>query len=256
MCQQPWLPRGVISPTLSHAVSELSSAKPSEALHWSHPTLEEIPMKYSRTLSLALAACLVSAAVGLQAQTATTAPAAPLTAAQVKAQQDLAAAQAAADKANKEAADAQAKAKAAQDAANAKAAQQATALQVAQTEKARLAQVAALCDTCGIVTGVRSEKRKGKGGALGIIGGAVGGGLLGSQVGSGDGKTVATVGGAVGGAVIGNEIQKRLNRKTIHITTIQLKDGSTRSYESEAAPTWAVGNSVKLDSAANTVVKL
>ena len=116
--------------------------------------------------------------------------------------------------------------------------------------------MAALCDTCGIVTDVRSEKRKGKGGALGIIGGAVGGGLLGSQVGKGDGKTLGTVGGAVGGAIIGNEIQKRMSRKTVHITSIQLKDGTTRSYESEAAPTWAVGNSVKLDSAANTVTKL
>jgi outer membrane lipoprotein SlyB len=217
-------------------------------------------MKHTRLRSYLLAALLASTTIGLQAQTATTAP---LTPAQVKAQQDLAAAQAAADKANKEAAEAQAKAKAAQDAAkatqdaaNAKAAQQATAAQAAQTEKARLAQVAALCDTCGIVTGVRSEKRKGKGGAVGIIGGAVVGGVLGNQVGKGDGNKIATVGGAVGGAVLGNEIQKRMNRKTIHITSIQLKDGSTRSYESEAAPTWAVGNSVKLDSAANTVVKL
>jgi outer membrane lipoprotein SlyB len=199
--------------------------------------------------SLLLATLLASAAIGLQAQTVNPPP---LTPAQIKAQQDLAAAQAAADKANKEALDAQAKAKAAQDAANA----QATAAQTAQAERARLAQVAALCDTCGIVTGVRSEKRKGKGGALGIIGGAVGGGLLGSQIGKGDGSKVATVGGAVGGAVLGNEIQKHMSRKTIHITSIQMKDGSTRSYESEAAPTWAVGNSVKLDSAANTVTKL
>jgi outer membrane lipoprotein SlyB len=204
-------------------------------------------------LSLLLASLLASAAIGLHAQTANTAP---LTPAQIKAQQDLAAAQAAADKANKEAADAQAKAKTAQEAASAKAAQDAAAAKAVQDQKAKAAQLAALCDTCGIVTGVSSEKRKGKGGALGIIGGAVGGGLLGSQVGKGDGKTLGTVGGAVGGAVIGNEIQKRLNRKTIHISTIQLKDGSTRTYESEAAPTWAVGNSVKLDSAANTVTKI
>lgn len=210
-------------------------------------------MKYSRTLSWLLAGLLASATFALQAQTLITAP---LTPAQVKAQQDLAAAQAAADKANKDAADAQVKAKAAQEAINAKIALDTATAQAIQTEKARLVQVAALCDTCGIVKEVRSEKRKGKGGALGIIGGAVGGGLLASQIGKGDGKTVATVGGVVGGAVLGNEIQKRLNRKTIHITSIQLKDGSMRSYESEAAPTWAVGNSVKLDSAANTVTKL
>jgi outer membrane lipoprotein SlyB len=205
------------------------------------------------TLSLLLASLLISAAIGIQAQTA--APA-PLTPAQVKAQQDLAAAQAAADKANKEAAEAQAKAKAAQDAAAAAQATKDAAVAKAASDKARQAQIAALCDTCGIVTGVRSEKRKGKGGALGIIGGAVVGGVVGNQVGDGSGQKVATVGGAVGGALLGNEIQKRLNRKTIHITSIQLKDGTTRSYESEAAPTWAVGNSVKLDSAANTVTKM
>ncbi len=203
--------------------------------------------------SFLLASLLASAAIGISAQTATTAP---LTPAQVKAQQDLAAAQAAADKANKDAAEAQAKAKAAQDAANAKVAKDALAAKTAQDQKTKAAQVAALCDTCGIVTGLTSEKRKGKGGAVGIIGGAVAGGVLGNQVGKGDGNKIATVGGAVGGAVLGNEIQKRMNRKTVHISTIQLKDGSTRTYESETAPTWAVGNSVKLDSAANTVTKL
>ncbi len=212
-------------------------------------------MKHSRPFSLLLASVLASAAIGISAQTVAPAPA-PMTAAQTKAQQDLAAAQAAADKANKDAAEAQAKAKATQDAAAAKAAQDAAAVKSVQDQKAKAAQVAALCDTCGIVTGVRSEKRKGKGGALGILGGAVGGGLLGSQVGKGDGKTVATVGGAVGGAVIGNELQKQFSKTTVHITSIQMKDGSARSYESEKAPTWAVGNSVKLDSAANTVTKL
>lgn len=203
------------------------------------------------TVTSLLAAVLLSSVFSLQAQTAAPAPA-PLTAGQIKAQQDLAAAQAAADKANKDAAEAQAKAKAALDAANA----QAVAAQASQAEKARLAQVAALCDSCGIVKELRSEKRKGKGGALGLIGGAVAGGVLGNQVGKGDGKTIATVGGAVGGALLGNEIQKRANRKTIHITSIQMKDGSIRTYESEAAPAWAVGNSVRLDATANTVTKL
>lgn len=45
--------------------------------------------------------------------------------------------------------------------------------------------------------------------AVGIGLGAVVGGLLGNQVGSGDGKTLATVAGAVGGAYVGNEIAKK-----------------------------------------------
>jgi len=44
---------------------------------------------------------------------------------------------------------------------------------------------------------------------VGIGIGAVVGGLLGNQVGSGDGKTLATIAGAVGGGYIGNEIAKR-----------------------------------------------
>ena len=44
---------------------------------------------------------------------------------------------------------------------------------------------------------------------VGIGVGAVIGGLLGSQVGGGNGKTLATIAGAVGGGYIGNEVAKR-----------------------------------------------
>ena len=44
---------------------------------------------------------------------------------------------------------------------------------------------------------------------IGIGVGAVIGGLLGNQVGSGDGKTLATIAGAVGGGYVGNEVAKR-----------------------------------------------
>lgn len=43
--------------------------------------------------------------------------------------------------------------------------------------------------------------------AIGV--GAVVGGLLGNQVGGGNGKTLATIAGAVGGGYLGNEIAKR-----------------------------------------------
>ena len=44
---------------------------------------------------------------------------------------------------------------------------------------------------------------------IGIGIGAVVGGLLGHQVGAGNGKTLATLAGAVGGGYIGNEVAKR-----------------------------------------------
>ncbi len=103
-----------------------------------------------------------------------------------------------------------------------------------------------LCDACGTVESVIREKRKGKGGAIGMVGGAVAGGVLGNQVGDGSGKKVATVAGAVGGAVLGNEIQKRMNSKKVYVTTVKMKDGSLRKFEQEAQPTWAAGAVVKV----------
>jgi uncharacterized protein YcfJ len=44
---------------------------------------------------------------------------------------------------------------------------------------------------------------------VGIGVGAVLGGLLGNQIGGGNGKTLATIAGAVGGGYVGNEIAKR-----------------------------------------------
>jgi uncharacterized protein YcfJ len=48
-----------------------------------------------------------------------------------------------------------------------------------------------------------------KNSVVGIGVGALVGGALGSQIGSGDGKTLATIAGAVGGGYVGNEIAKK-----------------------------------------------
>lgn len=105
----------------------------------------------------------------------------------------------------------------------------------------------ALCSTCGTVTAVTQVKRKGQGGAAGVVGGAVVGGVLGNQVGKGTGNTVATVGGAVAGGFLGNEIQKKLTSKKVWVTTIKMRDGTVKTFEQEPAPAWAVGNVVKVD---------
>jgi uncharacterized protein YcfJ len=178
---------------------------------------------------LALGLSLACTGAHAQATTSTT----NMSPAQIKAQQDMVAAQAAMDKANKEA-----------------------AADKLAADKARISKSLADCTSCGTVTAVSNEKRKGSGGAMGIVGGAVAGGLLGHQVGGGTGKTLTTVGGAAAGAAVGNEIQKRMNKKTIHITTIQMKDGSVKKFESESAPSWKVGDAVKLDAATNSVSKL
>jgi uncharacterized protein YcfJ len=49
--------------------------------------------------------------------------------------------------------------------------------------------------------------------------GAVAGGLLGSTVGGGKGKTLATIGGAAAGGYAGNQVQKNMQQKDVVTTT-------------------------------------
>lgn len=103
------------------------------------------------------------------------------------------------------------------------------------------------CDSCGHVSSVHMEKRKGEGGAVGIVGGAVVGGLLGNQVGKGNGKTVATVAGAAAGGYAGNEVQKHVTSKEVWVTKVTLKDGTSRTFEQQAKPAWKSGSVVKVN---------
>ncbi len=108
------------------------------------------------------------------------------------------------------------------------------------------AQPPALCDSCGRVTDVHAETRRGKGSGVGAVGGAVVGGLLGNMVGGGTGKKLATVAGAVGGGYAGNEIEK--NQKTYTVWVVQVKeaDGRTRRFERNADPGLRIGDEVRL----------
>ena len=112
--------------------------------------------------------------------------------------------------------------------------------------KEHAAAPAPVCHDCGTVIGVRHEKRKGEGGAVGIVAGAAAGGLLGNQFGKGDGKTALTVAGAVGGGFVGNEVQKRVSAKEVWITQVKMNDGSVRTVEHEQAPAWKAGQLVRL----------
>ena len=60
--------------------------------------------------------------------------------------------------------------------------------------------------TCGVVQNVQQVAQKGNASGVGLVGGAVLGGVLGHQIGGGRGKDVATVAGAVGGVAIGSNV--------------------------------------------------
>jgi outer membrane lipoprotein SlyB len=102
------------------------------------------------------------------------------------------------------------------------------------------------CAECGVVQSVREIATKGEGSGIGAVGGAVVGGLLGHQVGSGRGQDIATVVGAVGGVVAGNEIEKRVKSGKSYEITVRLEDGSSRVIQEANAPSWRTGDRVKV----------
>lgn len=104
----------------------------------------------------------------------------------------------------------------------------------------------ALCQGCGRVTDVHTESRHGKASGVGVVGGAVVGGLLGNMVGGGNGRKLATVGGAVAGGYAGNEIEKSQKSYTVWVVQVQERDGRTRRFERSADPGLRVGDEVRL----------
>jgi outer membrane lipoprotein SlyB len=104
--------------------------------------------------------------------------------------------------------------------------------------------LATLCATCAVVSEVRVEKRKGKASGVGAVGGAVVGGVVGNK--ATDGGTLGTVGGAAVGGLLGNAIEKRAKRHDVWVTTVTMKDGSTRKFEADANPGWKAGAVVEV----------
>lgn len=102
------------------------------------------------------------------------------------------------------------------------------------------------CAECGVIDSIREVTTKGEGSGLGVVGGAVVGGLLGNQVGAGSGKDVATVVGAVGGAVAGNQIEKSVKSTKSYDITVRFEDGSSRVIHEENASAWRPGDRVKV----------
>ena len=84
---------------------------------------------------------------------------------------------------------------------------------------------------------------------LGTVAGVVVGGLLGNQVGSGNGRAAATVAGAVGGGLVGNNLEKN-NRATgpgMYQIGIRLDNGSYQTVTQGSAADLGIGNRVRID---------
>lgn len=105
---------------------------------------------------------------------------------------------------------------------------------------------AAVCELCGKVVDVRTIEVATKPSGVGVVAGAVVGGLLGNQVGGGSGKTLATVAGAVGGGYAGNEIEKRTRKAAAYEVDVLMENGERRSFSFETQPAWREGDRVKV----------
>ena len=87
----------------------------------------------------------------------------------------------------------------------------------------------------------------GTNGILGGLGGAVVGGLLGHQVGKGNGKTAATVAGAVGGGFAGHAIGERSGQGDYGWqVVVQLQDGQYATVTQRNPPQVQVGDYVMI----------
>ncbi len=104
---------------------------------------------------------------------------------------------------------------------------------------------APVCSNCGTVISVQAhEVQSQKTNPLGVIAGGVVGGLLGNQIGGGNGRTAATVVGAIGGGIAGNEIAKRVDTQTIYRVQVRMDDGQVRTLDLKVAP--PVGQRVQI----------
>lgn len=115
-----------------------------------------------------------------------------------------------------------------------------------QEESARPHHATARCGNCGVIASIREISVPAKTSGIGLVGGAVVGGLLGNQVGGGHGRDAATVVGAVGGAMAGNEIEKRRNTNTEYEIVVRYDDGSTRRFHEARPPVWRPGDRVRV----------
>lgn len=103
-----------------------------------------------------------------------------------------------------------------------------------------------ICANCGVIESTREVAVAGDPSGLGAAGGAVVGGLLGNQVGDGQGRQIATVLGAVGGVIAGNEVEKRMKSSKSYEVAMKMADGSRRVIMEPTAGNWRVGEQVKV----------
>jgi outer membrane lipoprotein SlyB len=102
------------------------------------------------------------------------------------------------------------------------------------------------CGNCGVIESTRVIDSSGKTGGLGVVGGAVVGGVIGNQVGGGRGTDLLILVGALGGAYSAKEIEKWAKSIKRYETTVRFDDGTSRVFGEINPPLWLPGDRVKV----------
>lgn len=110
----------------------------------------------------------------------------------------------------------------------------------------KVAQAPAICHSCGRVESVQVIEQAAQPSGIGMVAGAVLGGVLGNQVGGGNGRKIATVAGAVGGGYAGNEIEKRTRSTASYQVRVRMEGGEVRTFPYAQQPAWSVGDRVRI----------
>lgn len=95
----------------------------------------------------------------------------------------------------------------------------------------------------GVVESIRTQTVQTANSTGSTILGAVAGGLLGSTIGGGTGRTVATVVGAVGGGYAGNKIAEK-SQELVWIIDVRYDDGTIATIQQRSAPGLRIGDRV------------
>ena len=114
-------------------------------------------------------------------------------------------------------------------------------IQVAQAEPLKKQ-----CYECGTIESVRETEKPAETNGVGIGVGAVTGGLLGHQMGRGNGNTAMTVLGAIGGAFAGHQIEKKVRTVKEYHLTVRFEDGTAQQVVQSTPPAWREGDKVKV----------
>lgn len=107
-------------------------------------------------------------------------------------------------------------------------------------------QSTASCILCGVVESVRVVQLPGHSSGVGALGGAIAGGVVGNQFGSGGGRTAMTLLGALGGGLAGNSVERNINTQAIYKVRVRMENGYRRTFTYHYAPPYQPGNRVRV----------